>query len=65
MGCPRFFKALPLQLLEHDLNSLTYAQDSRSYLIPLVDKHLVEPGVGQGDLAFYVQYFLPMIMALE
>ena len=46
MGCPKFFKALPLQLLEHDLNSLSYGQDSRSYLIPLVENHLQEPGVG-------------------
>lgn len=36
VGCDRFFKALPLQLLEHDMTSLTYAQDSRSYLLPLV-----------------------------
>jgi hypothetical protein len=46
MGCPRFFEALPLYLLEHDMNSLTYAQDSRSYLIPMVEKHLQEPGKG-------------------
>ena len=65
MGCPKFFEALPLQLLEHDLTSLSYAQDSRSYLIPLVEQQLQEPGKGQGDLAFYVQYFLPIIMALD
>jgi len=25
LGCPRFFAALPLQLLENDMTSLTYA----------------------------------------
>lgn len=56
----KFFSALPLQLLEFDLNSLTYAQDSRSYLIPVIKQFLPN-----GDLAFYVQYFLPMILALD
>ncbi len=33
MGTERFFKTLPLQILTCDMNSLTYAHDSRSYLI--------------------------------
>lgn len=33
MGPDRFFTHLPLLLLDFDLNSLTYAQDSRSYLL--------------------------------
>jgi hypothetical protein len=64
MGCKRFFETLPLQLLNYDMGSLTYAQDSRSYLLPLVKKKLAEPGTG-GDLAFYVNYFLPTITVFD
>lgn len=42
------------------MNSLTYAQDSRSYLIQIIPSNLKN-----GDLAFYVQYFLPMNLALD
>ena len=35
MGPKRFFTELPLRLTEFDLYSLTYAQDSRSYLIQI------------------------------
>lgn len=56
----KFFAALPLKLLDFDLGSLTFAQDSRSYLIPVIKEHLLN-----GDLAFYVQYFLPMILELD
>lgn len=42
------------------MNSLTFAQDSRSYLIPIIKKYLTK-----GDLEFYVSYFLPIILALE
>lgn len=64
VGCKRFFDALPLQPLSFDMASQTYAQDSRSYLLPLVRKHLAAPNQG-GDLAFFVQYFIPMILALD
>jgi hypothetical protein len=53
MGAQKFFQALPLKLLEHDLTSLTFAQDSRSYLLPLMNHHLSQAGQG-GDLAFFV-----------
>ena len=33
MGPAAFFKHLPMRLLDFDLNSLSYAQDSRSYLL--------------------------------
>ena len=56
MGFERFFKCLPLRLLDFDLNSLTYAQDSRSYLLPIVKRYM-----SSGDLAFYLQYFIPII----
>ena len=36
MGAESFFKVLPLRLCEFDMNSLTYAQDSHSYLIQIV-----------------------------
>lgn len=46
------------------MSSLTYAQDSRSYLLPLVKQRLAEKGAG-GDLAFFVTYLLPTIGNLE
>ena len=64
MGCKRFFETLPLQLLDFDMSSLTYAQDSRSYLLPLVKQRLAERGTG-GDLAFFVTYLVPTIGSLE
>lgn len=33
MGAEAFFKVLPLRLIDNDMNSLRYAQDSRSYLL--------------------------------
>jgi hypothetical protein len=33
MGAESFFKVLPLRLIDHDMNSLRYAQDSKSYLL--------------------------------
>ena len=33
MGGVKFFQVLPIRLIEFDLNSLTYAQDARSWLI--------------------------------
>lgn len=36
MGPARFFKVLPLKLCDFDMNSLTYAQDSRSYLLTVM-----------------------------
>ena len=40
MGAYKFFRVLPLCLIEYDLNSLTYAQDSRSWLLPLINLYL-------------------------
>ena len=36
MGADGFFKVLPLRVCDFDMNSLTYAQDSRSYLLQIV-----------------------------
>ena len=54
MGPEAFFKVLPLNLTDYDLNSLRYAQDSRSYLILVISKYLK-----QGDLVFFISYLLP------
>ena len=61
MGAYKFFKVLPLQLIEHDLHSLTYAQDSRSWLLPLIRHNLKI----DAHLDFFVEYFMPMIIQLD
>jgi len=61
MGAIKFFAVLPLQLIEFDLNSLSYAQDSRSWIIPLIHIHLKK----DANLDFFVAYFMPMIMQLD
>ena len=61
MGYEQFFKILPLQLIQHDLNSLTYAQDSRSWLIPLIAQH--QPA--DANLNFFLTHLLPLIMQLD
>lgn len=61
LGGVKFFQVLPIRLVEFDLNSLTYAQDSRSWLIQLIPHSLKK----DNNLLFYVQYFLPMIVQLE
>jgi len=58
MGARKFFSVLPLRLIEFDLNSLTYAQDSRSFLLLLIQRHLKI----DANLDFFVEYFLPMIL---
>lgn len=60
MGCDAFFKTLPLDPVGHDMNSLTYAQDSKSFLMPILKRHLKK-----GDLEFFVNYFIPIIKDLE
>ena len=60
MGCEKFFEILPLELLNHDMQSLTYGQQSRSYLLPIMQKYLKK-----GDLAFYWKHFSPLIQALD
>ena len=61
MSAYKFFSILPLHLVEHDLNSLTYAQDSRSWLLTLIGKNLKV----DAHIDFYVSYFLPIIMQLD
>ena len=56
MGPTRFFEHLPLQLLDHDMNSLTYAQDSRSYLL-----HIARYKMKKADIIFFVEHLLPLI----
>ena len=60
VGPRTFFQVIPLKLIEHDLNSLSYSQDSKSWLLPLIAQN----SKGNGDLDFYVEYFLPMILIL-
>jgi hypothetical protein len=60
MGPESFFKILPMRLCDHDFNSLQYAQESKSYLLPVIQKYLK-----RGDLAFFVQYFMPQINQLD
>jgi len=62
LGCDKFFKTLPLRLTEFDMNSLTYAQDSRSFLLQVVSSNL-KPG--RADIAFFVEYFMPLIKHLD
>jgi hypothetical protein len=56
MGPERFFLALPLKLCEYDMNSLTFAQDSRSYLLTIMQSKLEK-----ADIVFFVQNFLPLL----
>jgi hypothetical protein len=60
MGPERFFKVLPLKLCEYDMNSLTFAQDSRSYLLTIMQAKLQK-----ADIVFFVQHFLPLLQKLE
>lgn len=60
MGCKAFFETLPLNLVKYDMNSLTYSQDSRSFVLPILKRHLKI-----GDLEFFMTYFVPMIKGLE
>jgi hypothetical protein len=54
-----FFTVLPMKLLDFDLNSESYSFDSRSYLIPVIQKH-----VKNESMHFYVDNFLPLIEQL-
>jgi hypothetical protein len=60
MGAESFFKVLPLRLIDLDMNSLRFAQESRSYLLQIVVKYLK-----RGDLVFFIEYFVPQILALD
>ena len=51
---------LPLRLTDLDMNSLRFAQESRSYLLQIVQKYLK-----RGDLVFFIEYFVPQILALD
>jgi len=61
MGAIKFFNVLPLRLIDFDFFSLTYAQDSRSWLLPLIEGNLKK----DANLDFFVQYFMPMIIQLD
>lgn len=61
MGSYKFFRVLPLKLIEFDLNSLTYAQDSRSWILTLVPTYLKK----EAHLDFFVEYFLPLILQID
>jgi len=60
MGPERFFKKLPLRLSDFDMNSLTYAQDSRSYMISVARYKL-----RKADVRFFVEFFVPLLTDLE
>ena len=61
MGAYKFFRTLPLGLIEYDLNSLTYAQDSRSWVLPLISQHLKK----DAHLDYFVEHFLPMVISID
>jgi|TARA_B110001450_G_C17407864_1_gene394488 hypothetical protein len=61
MGGRKFFSVLPLQLVDFDFFSLSYAQDSRSWVLPLIEKNLLI----DANLDFFVEYFMPMILQLN
>lgn len=54
-----FFSTLPMKLLDYDLNSESYSFDSRSYLIPVVQKHVLKESPH-----FFIDNFLPLIELL-
>jgi hypothetical protein len=60
MGPLRFFKELPLRLCDYDMNSLTYAQDSRSYLLQIMQQKLQ-----RADMAFFVEHLIPYIKQID
>lgn len=60
MGPAKFFVQLPLRVTDLDLNSLTYAQDSRSYLL-----HIARQKLKKADLVFFVSELLPLVKTLE
>ena len=56
MGPTKFFEQLPLKLLDYDLNSLTYAQDSRSYLL-----HICRQKLRTADIVYFAEFCIPMV----
>ena len=48
-------------LVQHDLNSMTYSQDSKSWCLTLIGSNLTK----DANLDFYVEYFLPIILQLD
>jgi len=60
MGTEAFFRTLPLRVCEFDMNSLTYAQDSRSYLIQIVKQKLPK-----ADMVFFTQSLIPIINEID
>jgi len=55
-----FFTTLPMKLVDFDMNSESYSFDSRSYLIPVIQKH-----VSKESPHFFVDNFLPLIELLS
>ncbi len=49
LGPEKFFRVLPLRLLDVELTSLNYALDSRSYLLQIVTKYLKK-----ADLVYFI-----------
>jgi hypothetical protein len=60
MGPRKFFNELPLRLTQYDLYSLSYAQDSRSYLIQIMQQN-----IKKADMVFFIDYFMPIIKELK
>jgi len=58
VGSANFMKFLPLQLLEADLNSTKYDFESRSYLLPIGKKWVLENSI------FFAEYLLPLTKKL-
>ena len=49
-----------MRLLDFDLNSLTYAQDSRSYLLQIARQKLK-----RADIIFFVDELVPLAKQLD
>ena len=61
LGGKKFFSIVPLEIVQHDLNSMTYSQDSKSWCLTLIGSNLTK----DANLDFYVEYFLPIILQLD
>ena len=60
MGPATFFEKLPMRLLDFDMNSLSYAQDSHSYLLQVARQKLK-----RADIVFFVDKFVPLAKQRE
>jgi len=55
-----FFQTVPLEILAYDMNSMSYANDSKSYLLPILKRHLKKD-----SLMFFTSCYLPLLTNLD